>query len=258
MAKARWRVFLPYPQICHPLGHSCNTKTKAWQECQGGDGRCSLPTAVTCQSDVDRDLSGRAILMVTSVAGGRRRSEIAGLRKKQLSPEEPVPVQGAPSLTRLSKHSRCTQTSGASNAWSSTQTGSPVKGLNARLHDARTDGGSVFRAIDRWGNASQRTPDPKAINDILERRVAMADRPACCQVAARPHNSIAPEQTPAVADWLTVIRSVNLVSQFSQLDGKCGVLRGRGFEPWRRCWRSAAPSPDRTPCVIESRFGNGR
>lgn len=49
-----------------------------------------------------------------------------------------------------------------------------MEALNAWLTAAKTDSGSVFRAIDRWGNVSRRTLDPKAVNDIVKRRVAMA------------------------------------------------------------------------------------
>lgn len=52
--------------------------------------------------------------------------------------------------------------------------GRPVEALNAWLAASKTDKGSVFRAIDRWGNVSRRPLDPKAISDILKQRVAMA------------------------------------------------------------------------------------
>ncbi|MBP2449793.1 tyrosine-type recombinase/integrase [Rhizobium leguminosarum] len=38
---------------------------------------------------------------------------------------------------------------------------------------ARIDGGSVFWATARLGNASRRPLDPKAVNDILKQRVKM-------------------------------------------------------------------------------------
>jgi len=44
--------------------------------------------------------------------------------------------------------------------------------LNAWLVAARIDSGSVFRAIDRWGNVSKRAIDPKAINDIVKQRLS--------------------------------------------------------------------------------------
>ncbi|HBF32097.1 site-specific integrase [Rhizobium sp.] len=128
----------------------------------------------TCRSGSLRDLRDRAILMVAFASGGRRRSEIASLRKEQLSLEEPIPVEGGPSLPSLSIHLGRTKTSGAENDEVVYLTGSPVDALNAWLNAARIDKGSVFRAIDRWGNVSQRALNPKAINDILKQRVVMA------------------------------------------------------------------------------------
>lgn len=53
-------------------------------------------------------------------------------------------------------------------------TGRPVEALNAWLTAARIEHGSVFRAIDRWGNVSPRALDPKAINDIVKQRALLA------------------------------------------------------------------------------------
>jgi integrase len=60
----------------------------------------------TCRSDSLRDLRDRAILMVAFASGGRRRSEIASLRKEQLSPEEPIPIEGGRALPSLSVAAR--------------------------------------------------------------------------------------------------------------------------------------------------------
>jgi integrase len=53
-------------------------------------------------------------------------------------------------------------------------TGRPVSALNDWLDAAGIGTGSVFRAIDRWGNVSRRALDPKAVNDILKHRATMA------------------------------------------------------------------------------------
>ena len=52
--------------------------------------------------------------------------------------------------------------------------GRPVDALNAWLAVAKINKGSVFRAIDRWGNVSRRPLDPKAVNDIVKQRAEMA------------------------------------------------------------------------------------
>lgn len=77
-------------------------------------------------------------------------------------------------LPSLSIHLGRTKNSGASQDEVVYLTGRPVEALNAWLAAAKIDSGSVFRGIDRWGHVSGRALDPKAINDIVKRRVAMA------------------------------------------------------------------------------------
>lgn len=129
----------------------------------------------TCASENLRDLRDRAILMVGFASGGRRRSEIAGLRREQLTIEAPVTAEGGSSLPSLSIHLGRTKTSGAQDDEVVYLTGRPVDALNAWLVAARIESGTVFRAIDRWGNVSKRAIDPKAINDIVKQRAAMAE-----------------------------------------------------------------------------------
>jgi Site-specific recombinase XerD len=128
----------------------------------------------TCRTNSLRNVRDRAILMVAFASGGRRRSEIAALRKEQLTPEEPITVDGALPLPSLSIHLGRTKTSGADYDEIVYLSGRPVEALNAWLEAARIDKGSVFRAIDRWGNVSPRPLDPKAINDIVKQRAEMA------------------------------------------------------------------------------------
>mgnify|MGYP000754144473 FL=1 len=128
----------------------------------------------TCRPDSLRDTRDRAILMVAFASGGRRRSEVANLRKEQLSMEQPIPVEGSPPLPSMSIHLGRTKTSGADSDEVVYLTGRPVEALNAWLRAAKIDKGSVFRAIDRWGNVSKRPLDPKAINDIVKQRAVMA------------------------------------------------------------------------------------
>ena len=128
----------------------------------------------TCSTGSLRDLRDRAIVMVAFGSGGRRRSEIASLRIEQLRPEEPIQIDGAPPLPSLSIHLGRTKTSGADNDEVVYLSGRPVDALNAWLAVAKIDTGSVFRAIDRWGNVSRRPMDPKAVNDIVKQRAEMA------------------------------------------------------------------------------------
>ncbi|OWV73015.1 integrase [Rhizobium sp. R634] len=128
----------------------------------------------TCRSDSLRDLRDRAMLMVAFASGGRRRSEVAGLRKEQLTVEAPVTGDDGSPLPSLSIHLGRTKNSGAGQDEVVYLTGRPVEALSAWLAAAKIDGGSVFRGIDRWGHVSRRALDPKAVNDIVKQRVRMA------------------------------------------------------------------------------------
>ncbi len=128
----------------------------------------------TCSTDSLRDVRDQAILMVAFASGGRRRSEIAGLRREQLTVEPPIAADNAPPLLSLSIHLGRTKTSGSENDDVVYLTGRPVDALNAWITAARIDSGSIFRKIDRWGNLSKHALEPGAINAILKQRVVLA------------------------------------------------------------------------------------
>lgn len=128
----------------------------------------------TCSTDSLRDIRDRAILMVAFASGGRRRSEIAGLRREQLTAEPPIPVEGGPPLPSLAIHLGRTKTSGAEHDEIVYLTGRPVNALNAWLAVANIETGSIFRKVDRWGNVSKRALEPSAVNAIVKQRAAMA------------------------------------------------------------------------------------
>lgn len=128
----------------------------------------------TCSSDSLRDIRDRAILMVAFASGGRRRSEIAGLRCEQLTQEAPISTEDGPPLPSLAIYLGRTKTLSADHDEVVYLTGRPVDALNDWLAAARIDKGTVFRPIDRWGNVSKRTLDPKSVNDMVKQRAAMA------------------------------------------------------------------------------------
>jgi integrase len=128
----------------------------------------------TCSTDSLRDLRDRAMLMVAFASGGRRRSEIAGLRREQLSVEPPITVEDGPPLPSLAIHLGRTKTSGADHDEVVYLTGRPVEALDAWLAAAKIGSGSIFRKIDRWGNVSKRALEPSAVNAIVKQRAAMA------------------------------------------------------------------------------------
>ncbi|MBX4899257.1 MULTISPECIES: site-specific integrase [Rhizobium] len=128
----------------------------------------------TCATNSLRDVRDRAILMVAFASGGRRRSEIAGLRLEQLTVEAPIETDGGPALPSLAIHLGRTKTSDGEQDEVVYLTGRPVEALNAWLAAAKIDKGSVFRAIGRWGTVSRRALDPQSVNAILKQRAEMA------------------------------------------------------------------------------------
>ncbi len=128
----------------------------------------------TCTSDSLCDLRDRAMLMVAFASGGRRRSEIAGLRIGQLSVEAPIDVPDDPPLPSLAIHLGRTKTASGEQDHVVYLTGRPVEALNAWMAAAKIESGSVFRGIARWGTVSEREIDPQSVNAILKQRAEMA------------------------------------------------------------------------------------
>lgn len=128
----------------------------------------------TCSTDSLRDFRDRAILMVAFASGGRRRSEIAGLRVEQLTEEPPIEVADTPPLPSLAIHLGRTKTTTGEADDVVYLTGRPVEALNAWMAAGKIDKGSVFRGIGRWGTVSRRALDPQSINAIIKQRVKMA------------------------------------------------------------------------------------
>jgi integrase len=128
----------------------------------------------TCASDSLSDLRDRAILMVAFASGGRRRSEIAGLRCEQLTVVPPIEIPDGPPLPSLAIHLGRTKTTTDEQDEIVYLTGRPVEALNAWMTATKIEKGSVFRAIGRWGNVSRRAIDPQSINAIIKQRAEMA------------------------------------------------------------------------------------
>jgi integrase len=127
-----------------------------------------------CSTGSLRDIRDRAILMVAFASGGRRRSQIAGLRREQLTAERPIVVEDGPPLPSLAIHLGPTKTSGANYDEVVYLTGRPVEALNAWMEAAKIDKGSVFRGIGRWGIVSNRAIDPQSVNATLKQQAEMA------------------------------------------------------------------------------------
>jgi integrase len=128
----------------------------------------------TCGTESLRDVRDRAILMVAFASGGRRRSEIAGLRVEQLSVEAPIELPDGPPLPSLAIHLGRTKTTSGEQDDIVYLTGRPVDALMAWMAAAKIDKGSMFRGIGRWGTVSKRALDPQSVNAILKQRAEMA------------------------------------------------------------------------------------
>ncbi|WP_407977235.1 site-specific integrase [Brucella pseudogrignonensis] len=128
----------------------------------------------TCSGEDLTALRDRAILMVAFASGGRRRSEVAGLRVEQLVKQPPVTDEDGSPLPSLGIHLGRTKTSGAGHDETVYLTGRPIEALTRWLEAARIDKGSVFRKVDRWGNVSARALEPSAVNRIVKQRAQMA------------------------------------------------------------------------------------
>ena len=111
--------------------------------------------------------------MVAFASGGRRRSEIAGLRREQLTVEPPIPVEGGSPIPSLAIHLGRTKTTTGEHDNVVYLTGRPVEALSAWMTAAKIERGSVFRGIGRWSTVSRRAIDPQSVNAILKQRAAM-------------------------------------------------------------------------------------
>lgn len=105
--------------------------------------------------------------MVAFASGGRRLSEISGLSREQLTVEPPIAVPQGPQLPSLAIHLGRTKTTTGEEDEIVHLTGRSLDALNAWMAAAKIEGGSVFRAIGRWGTVSRRTLDPQSINPTI-------------------------------------------------------------------------------------------
>lgn len=124
------------------------------------------------------DLRDRALLMTGFASGGRRRSEMAGLRVEQIIHEEAVLANPADphskKLTCLTLLLGKTKTTSVEGNASAILVGKPADALLLWLDKAGILSGPVFRAIDQWGNLKLRALDPQSVNLIVKTRISAA------------------------------------------------------------------------------------
>lgn len=133
---------------------------------------------LTCSGERLVDRRDQALLLFAFASGGRRRSEVAGLRVEDLCEEEPVlldpkdPASTAlPCLTiRLGR----TKTTDAADDASVVLVGRPVTALKQWLAVAGIESGPVFRKIDQWGNVDRRAITPQTVNLVVKARARQA------------------------------------------------------------------------------------
>ena len=132
----------------------------------------------SCVSDRLVNLRDRALLLTAFASGGRRRSEVAGLRVEDLVDEEPVRADPAdknsPTLPCLSIHLGRTKTTASDDREHVLLIGRPVIALKRWLAEAAIKEGPVFRRIDQWDNVDRRALTPQSVNLILKRRCQQA------------------------------------------------------------------------------------
>lgn len=132
----------------------------------------------TCRNETLVDLRDRAVLLLGFASGGRRRSEIAGLRIEDLIDEDPVPSDpknpDSPLLPCLTIHLGRTKTTTIEDEASVVLIGRPVTALKQWISKAAIASGPIFRKIDQWGNIDRRALTPQSVNLILKTRVAQA------------------------------------------------------------------------------------
>ena len=131
-----------------------------------------------CTTDRLADCRDRALLLVAFASGGRRRSEIAGLRVEQCVEEQSVALDPAdpnsPALPCMAIHLGRTKTAAAEDDSRALLVGPAVEALKLWLERANIAKGPIFRAIDRWGALEERALTPQAVNLIVKKRCVLA------------------------------------------------------------------------------------
>jgi integrase len=132
----------------------------------------------TCVLNRLVDVRDRALLLVAFASGGRRRSEVAGLRLKQIVAEQPILANPKdPDSARL----RCLaiqlgriKTGVADENRRVLVIGRPADALMAWIERAGISTGAVFRGVDRWGRIGATALSPQAVNLIVKKRAQAA------------------------------------------------------------------------------------
>ncbi len=150
----------------------------AAQEQKAVTGDVLAKLLAACAGDRLVDLRDRALLLLAFASGGRRRSEVAGLRVEDVIDDEPVRADPANAHSSsppcLTIHLGRTKTTTADDDEQVVLIGRPVTALKHWLAMAQIEAGPVFRRIDQWGNIDRQALTPQSVNLILKARVKQA------------------------------------------------------------------------------------
>ncbi len=160
------------------LAVRANARPRARKSQSAVTGDVLSKLLATCATERLADIRDRALLLTAFASGGRRRSELAGLRVEDLVDDEPVRENPADPNSRqmpcLILRLGRTKTTAAEEDARAVMVGRPVAALKAWLAAARIETGPVFRRIDQWGNIDRHALTPQAVNLILKSRCEKA------------------------------------------------------------------------------------
>ncbi len=132
----------------------------------------------TCALNRLVDVRDRALLIVAFASGGRRRSEIAGLRVEQIAEEAPVLARpkdsASPRLRCLAIQLGRTKTGAMDADQRVLVVGRAADALMEWIERGGISRGAVFRAIDRRGRMEATALSPQAVNLIVKKRADAA------------------------------------------------------------------------------------
>lgn len=151
--------------------------------------------------DSPRGLRDRAVLMLGFASGGRRRSEITGLRREDVDLSE-FSARGLIWLRLIT-----TKTTGQDKAPRLPLKGRAARALMRWIEVARIEDGPLFRPISRAGRPLPRPLNPTAIRDILRHRLRCAGLPPDY---ASPHGLRAGFLTQAALDGAPLAAAMKL------------------------------------------------
>lgn len=154
----------------------------------------------TCECDL-RGVRDRAILMLGWASGGRRRSEISGLRREDLSLEE-FEEKG-----QIWIHLLETKTTAREATPRLVLKGRAARAVATWIEVAEIRDGSLFRPISKSGRPLPRQLSPDGIYQIVKRRLKLAGLP---EDMASPHGLRSGFLTQAALDSAPVQAAMRL------------------------------------------------